>query len=909
MSISDDNLDPSPIPSKTSTALAGGKRKREHAANAAADVLNNGDQMGTHTEQLQQLLRDTVELLKSNDIAPSILHHTIPPPSTDTPVAKRPKLAASTDTTSIARLVESDAYTTIDDLSKDLEAVTASVIEEMEGKASGGKDDGRTKIRAEPHPDIVQAIAFKQEFNHIILRELLQRPYLTDQAERKNRPSTTGDGTPGTPPLGFGIGNDPNNRSYSTILTLFGGSGQPKQLFSSLKKYSSQPTPDIDDLKSRVNEMGLPNGINFTKVVPVHSKGSREGTNEIPTIKELFAPPSSMQSLNPPRQSRHTATRSSSVNWYNPSEATTPSRPNRRDSYSQQPLTTGQWLTYNIPPSTKDMSSPDSKRKQRDRALSFGEPQNEPSEQLIALHRYAKEDALFRSVYSGFAPDRDNTGALVPEPSKNRLWWKRVGERRYNDSILWSRQETSYEDDNHLSNGDIGMGENIQEVSLSEAVETWAPEETPTEFSDGKQQAENEDSTANGTDGILGEISQLLETLDSYQEVRNLTLPTNARTSASQNPQLSAMTGTPTSPSSDELDIYNMLKLQLSMMVSSLPPYAFAKLDGQKLGKLGVNTKIQVETPNYQGSLEEDEISTRGRLPAVNVTAGYPSRTPSAAVGLAPRNNYLAATSTPAALSHRPGHMPQTMPTRSTAAPSYLPNQQYSTRPPSATQYYANNARSSYPSQRAMSSSTPDRYSYSASQQYGQQSARQSYVNGYNQYPNQNGTAYGQGYAHSQQPSASTRISQPSYQQSARLPQSYSYAPTPTPSGGSASPSKAAMQSTSQGHTHQSSTPSQPRPQLYQQHSSQTNPQTPSSPQVNGTSSPQGPQLNSEQVVSMNRQKAQLAEAARANSSTPQPANASQMEGGQRNGTTTGQPNGARAAQNELYELLKTDGA
>lgn len=847
--------------------------------------------------------------MDSHDTTPSILHHTIPPPSIDSPAAKRPKFVASADTTSIARRVEIDAYTTIDDLARDLEAVTASVIEEMGSKASDSEDDGRTKIRTEPHPDIVQAIAFKQEFNNIILRELLQRPYLMDQAGSKNRLSATGDGTPGTPPLGFGIGNDPNNRSYSTILTLFGGTGQPKQLFSSLKEHSAEMTRDIDDLKSRVNEMGLPNGINFTKVVPVHSKGSREGTNEIPTIKELFAPPSSMQSLNPPRQSRHTATRSSSVNWYNPSEATTPSRPNRRDSYSQQPLTTGQWLTYNIPPSTKDMSSPDSKRKQRDRALSFGEPQNEPSEQLVALHRHAKEDALFRSVYSGFAPDRDNTGALVSEPSKNRLWWKRVGERRYNDSILWSWQETSYEDDNQLSNGDIGMGENIQEVSLSDAVETWIPPETPKEFSEGKQHTENGESTANGVDEILGEISQLLETLNSYQDVRNLTLPTNARTSASQNPQLSAMTGTPTSPSSDELDIYNMLKIQLSLMVSSLPPYAIAKLDGQKLGKLGVNTNIQVETSNYQGSLEEDEISTRGRLPAVNVTTGYPSRTPNTAVGLAPRNNYLAATSTPAALSHRPGHMPQTMPTRSTAAPSYLPNQQYSTRPPSATQYYANNARSSYPSQRAMSSSTPDRYSYPATQQYSQQSARQSYVNGYNQYSNQNGTAYGQGYAHSQQPSASTRISQSSYQQSTRPPQSYTYAPTPTPSGGSASPSKAAMHSTSQGHTHQTSTPSQPRPQLYQQHSSLTNPQTPSSPQVNGTGSPQGPQPNSEQVVTMNRQKAQLAEAARGNSSTPQPANASQMEVGQRNGTTTEQPNGARAAQNESYELLKTDGA
>ncbi|KAL9005259.1 MAG: hypothetical protein Q9188_001956 [Gyalolechia gomerana] len=886
MSIPDDHVDPSPTTSKTSTALAGGKRKRENAPNAAAEIGNDGGQVGTHVEQLHQLFKDTVELLRSHDITPSILNRTIPPSSADAPAAKRPKLAAPTDKTSIAHLVELHAYTSIDDLSRDIEAVTASVIEEMENRVSGGEGSDRTIIKTQSHPDIVRAIAFKQQFNNIILRELLQRPHLMEPAESTNRFPTDGDGFPVKPSLGLGMGSHQDDRSYGIILTLFGGSGQPKQLFSSLKGRDTQQAPEIEDLKTRLNEVGLPNGISFTKVVPVHSKGSGENTKEVPTIKELFAPPPSIQPLNPPRQSRHTATRSSSVNWYNPSEATTPTRPNRRDSYNQQPLATGQWLTYNVPPSSKDMSSADSKRKQRDRALSFGEPQNEPSERTLAIHRQAKEDALFRSVYSGFAPDRDNAGALVSEPSKNRLWWNRVGQRRYNHSILWYRPDFNHEDDTHLSPEDVDVGENVQEVSLSEAVESWIPEDTPAEFSEEKHEAELGDKTASSVDAILNEISQLLETLNSYQDVRNLTLPTNARTSASQNPQLSAMTGTPTSPSSDELDVYNILKSQLSIMVSSLPPHALAKLDGQQLGRLGVNTKIQVETANYQGSLEEDEISTKGRLPATNVTAGYTSRTANAAGGLAPRNNYVAATNTPAALSHRPSHMPQTVPTRSTAATPYLPNQQYSTRPPSANQYYASNARSSYTSQRPVPSSTPDRYTYSGTHQYGQQSARQSYVNGYNQYSGQNGTAYGQGYAHSQQPSANSRISQPAYQNSGRAQQSYSYAPTPTPSAGSASPSKAATQYISQNHTRQNSTPSQARPPFQQQHSPQPNSQTPSLPRVNGTSISQGPQANNGDGVNMDRQKSQLAEAARASSSTPQPVAASQPETGQQNGIT-----------------------
>lgn len=815
----------------------------------------------------------------SYDITLSILDRTIPPSSTEVPAAKRPKLAAPVDKTSIAHLVESNAYTSIDDLSKDIEAATASIIEEIETRESG---DDRTNTKTQSHPDVVRAIAFKQEFNNIVLRELLQRPHLVELTDNTDRSLSNGDGIPVKSSLGTDSNQD--DRSYGTILTLFGGSGQPKQLFSSLKGHETQPSPEVDDLKSKLSEFGLPNGINFTKVVPVHSKGRGENAKEVPTIKELFAPPPNIPSLNPPRQSRHTATRSSSVNWYNPSEATTPTRPNRRDSYSQQPLATGQWLTYNVPPSSKDISSPDSKRKQRDRALSFGEPQNEPSERTLALHRQAKEDALFRSVYSGFAPDRDNTGSLVSEPSKNQLWWKRVGQRRYNDSILWSQPHLNHEDDSKLPYEDTEVREDIQEVSLSEAVETWTPEDAPREFS-GDQEGELGDKTANDIDDILDEISQLLETLNSYQDVRNLTLATNARTSTSQNPQLSAMTGTPTSPSSEEVDLYNILKSQLSIMVSSLPPHALAKLDGQQLGHLGVNTKIQVETANYRGSLEEDEITTKGRLPTTNYTAGYPSRT-STSVGLAPRNNYLAATSTPAALSHRPSHAPQTVPTRSTAAPPYLPNQQYSSRPPSANQYYGSNARSSYTSQRPITSSTPDRYSYSSSQQYGQQSARQSYVNGYNQYSSQNGAAYGQGYAHSQQPSSNTRISQPAYQHSSRAQQSYSYAPTPTPSGGSASPSKAAMPYMPQSHSRQNSTPSQARPPFQQQHSPQPNPQTPPVPRINGTSVSQDPQANNGLGINAERQKSQLAETARANSNTPQPANASQQETGQQNGIT-----------------------
>ncbi|KAL8785728.1 MAG: hypothetical protein Q9213_003195 [Squamulea squamosa] len=879
MSPAADRPDLSTISVKTSTTtLAGAKRKREHSTYIPSGTTSDTVQEERDTEHLHQLLKDIVEILK------------------------KAKLSPASEQRSIVQLVQSNGYNCVNDFSKDLDSVIASVIQDLESTTVDSEVNDKHRVRHERHPDIVRAMAFKQEFNNIILRELMQRPHLMGLVSTDDNRSPNGEATTGKTGHQPGFGYPEDEKNYSSVLTLFGGSGggsgQPKQLFSSLKDIQVGRKGEVDGQKSRCSEAGLPNGISLTKIVPVHSEGDRE-KNEIPTIGKLFAPPPSVQPLNPPRQSRHTATRSSSVNWYNPAELTTPSRPHRRDSYSTQPLTTGQWLTYNVMPSTKDLSTPESKRKQRDRALSFGEPQNELSEQTRALHRQAKEDALFRSVYSSFAPDQDNAGALVPQQSKNRLWWKRIGEQRYYNAMLSTQQSSSYASNDPPSIDSAQLLEDEQGMSLEEAVKSWVPEEAPIDFS-AAQRTTGDDDTSKGMDDVLNDISELLETLNSYQDVRNLSLANNARTTTGLNAQLSAMTGSPASPSPEETEIYNMLKSQLSIMISMLPPYALSKLDGQKLGKLNINTKIQVETKNYQGSLEEDEISTRGRLPTLSAAASYPSRTSSAAAGLAPRNNYLGATNTPAAHSNRPSHLPQTVPARATAPSSYLPNQQYSTRPPSANQYFANNGRSSYTSQRPITSSTPDRYPYSGSQQYSQSSGRQPYTNGYNQYSNPNGTTYGQGYTHSQQPSTGSRASQPTYPPSSRPTQSYGYAATPTPGGGSASPSKAGSQYASPGYAGQSNTPSQTRPPPYHPHSPQYSSKGAASPPVNGAgmggaSSPQAQPMSNDATTEVQRQKARLLEAQSRGSSTPQ---AGCGTPGQQNGTSLVQPVGGIAVQN-----------
>ncbi|KAL8869242.1 MAG: hypothetical protein Q9174_004417 [Haloplaca sp. 1 TL-2023] len=886
MPTASDPHSPSTPDIKSPSNTAGSKRKREISDdNPAGHTLTNGHTDGAHAEQLHQLFKDVLVLLKDYDTKPSILNHAIPPSTSETPSAKRQKLPSPHAEPTITTLVDSNAYGCIEDLSADIDAVISMVTSEPEIKDTDDRVSVGTRFRSEHRAIISEAAGFKRRFDKLVSQELVSRPYLANSHKIEEPASDVKAEEDSKLDIKVLPESEEDETRYNTVLTLFGGSGQPKQLFSTLKE-ADEHQGSGQSRSKKIEGIGLPNGISFTKVIPVHSEGGTDTKKETPTIGKLFAPPPNVLPLNPPRQSRHTATRSSSVNWYNPAEATTPSRPSRKENYTTQPLTTGQWLTYNIVPSTRELSSQESKRKQRDRALSFGETQAEPSQQTLTLHRQAKEDALLRSVYSGFAPDRDSVSAMVPERSKGRQWWKRVGEKRHHTSAQWPISRSIYSASDQEFVDEAAMETDAEEMSLAEAVESWEPEEMPPEM------RENEavtDDSEKGVDEILKEVSELLETLNSYQDVRNSSLANNARPSATQNPQLAAMTGTPSSPSSHELDLYNILKSQLSIIVSSLPPFALAKLDGEKLGALNINTKIQMEMKSYHGSLEEDEISTRGRQPAVSATSTYPSRTSNAAVGIAPRNNYLSASSTPVASSHRPSQVPQTMPARSTLPASYLQNQQqYPSRAPSGNQYI-NNMRASYSNQRPVSS-TPDRYPYSAAQQYGQQLPRQSYGSNYNSYAHQNGTSYGQSYANSQQASGNARMSLPQYQHASRPTNAYNSASTPVSMGGNASPSYGYGQYSSQGYALPDGTPSRPRPQPYQSHPSQYSSQPSASPQTNGA------QMNGTSNVDASN-KPPLPDAPRASSNTPQPAVMKQAEQGQQNGVSATQQSGSVGTQ------------
>lgn len=725
---------------------------------------------------------------------------------------------------------------------------------------------------------INQAKAYRRELGELLLREMTIRPKLFPSKSQEN-----------------GVKKDPDDSNLSelqapehtrnsaskTALTLYGSAPTPRQLFSSIqipKAHQSSITP--------IREIALPNGIATTNIVPVHSS-TAGSEKKLQTLGDLLPQPPSLAQLNPPRQSRHTATRSSSVNWYSASESTPSTRNYRRDNYSTQAMTAPQWLLYNATPSAARMSSPEAKRKQRDRALSFGEPQSTISQESMDAHNQAKDEALFRSAFSSFAPDRDSTGATVNARTKNRVWWEKIGEAKYQQALLYASNEDDEEFEPAL-NGESAADADHEMTLIEEAVASWTSEENPEGLKEAEQ-ISKEPTTANEVDDILNEISELLETLNSYQRVRNLSLATNARTTAGQNPQLTAMSGTPTSPSTAEFDVYEMLKSQLTVMISMLPPVAVARLDGDKLAALNVSTKILTEGTTVRGTLEEDDVTLRTRQAAT--PAAYP-RPGTAASALPARSNPYA--TTPVQQTQRSNYASQ--PSASRPSSTYLPNQQYSNRPISSNQYYGN-ASSAMPTQQR-APANPDRYSYASSQQYNQQSSRTpntGYANGYRTPAVPNAPSYSQQYATpSQGSSGSTaysqaqRPSQPGYQQRAMNSQAYSY--VSASAGRSASPQQAASTYTPQqrsSYTANNPTAQQPRPPMYQSQSSQYGGQPAPTPQVNGTgvngsATPSTTSIANDAAALMNRQKAPLAEQQRQSpsrppSSTPQPANGNQM--------------------------------
>lgn len=651
----------------------------------------------------------------SYDTQPSILEHPITSQAVRAASgeadAKRTKLTPPA-TTTIASLLKSHSYDSFEALEKDAEDATADIL------ATIGSNELDT-VPSTPQESALQAkvLAFRKMLKTLIHREEVRRAHV----DAKKRQSGNGTGTSQNDAR-VHVTQEPSESR--TVLTLFGSAQGPKQLFSSLQQphsiSPSKPTSKLDTsvkVTLPLRESTLPNILSTTEVFPLPDGIEEEKKNkENTTIGKLFKAPAHLPQLSPPKLDKTLTTKGSTVTFAHP-EAPKPTRKGSH-SYANQQLSAGYWLGYGGVDMPKDPTSPTAKQKSRQRALSTGAGEQPPSELTLIAVQQAKEDALFRSAYSSFAPTRDNASAIIPEETKNMVWWQKVGEKRFNE--VFPIDPDLLEFDAFVEAEEEQPNENEDEL-FKEAVEQFEPIQGPTLEPEEKSYLEKD------IEEVLADISELLETLASHQRIRNSSLATNPRTPVIQNASLANLAGSPSTPSSEEVDVYQILKAQLTMMILQLPPHALAKLNGDQLEELSISRTILIENKDTHGVLEEDQVSRAAKAPAP-AAAAPPSLSRMASGG---------------STSHYPTNSTQygrnAPPVHSSARPvqastSYFPQQQAVHRSPSV-QY----PRSSSGPQNSFQTPGPTfaanpRPSYATTHNYAPQTPRAAHAPAPNQY-------------------------------------------------------------------------------------------------------------------------------------------------------------------------------
>lgn len=306
---------------------------------------------------------------------------------------------------------------------------------------------------------------------------------------------------------------------------------------------------ELNQQKDEIDESILPNGIQLTDYTTVGNNDVKPKRNA-KVFGEFGRPPNQYAKLQAPQPASNRAFGTTTLNFtpYLPRANT--NLPINGD-FKLTNLGTGSWLSYGSG-DARNQSQP--KRKQEE------------------------TDGLFTSAYTSFAPNKDNStvrGYLIPEQDRSRFWWHKYGRQKM--SRIFKTQDSE-----ELANTAVAAEDEF--ADLPDVIANFEPEP----LDDASGDAEDPDA-----DALLEEISGLIESLTSYQRNRMLELKVNPNNPYSVNmPQ----------PSDGEFDVFGMLRDQLKILISSLPPFAVAKLNGDQLEDLNISTKILVEPPDQPGT-------------------------------------------------------------------------------------------------------------------------------------------------------------------------------------------------------------------------------------------------------------------------------------------------------------------
>ncbi|RGP59923.1 hypothetical protein FLONG3_11057 [Fusarium longipes] len=631
-------------------SVAPGKRKRdvnEEDEDRDEDMVSEEQKSaitnGQPKKNQRDLIKSFVDVLSSYGVGSSILKRPLPEPSEDDDEDDhRVKRQKSTDPLTISDKAAANVYEDFDQVADDLVSAIHVALKEIKTKPSEDRNESADdKLRT-------QIAEFKDKAMQLLRRE-------------KAYPKTSAD------PLPVEAKLPPSPQKGELVLSVVGYAPQEKRLFSSL------PVSN----KANLRDLALPPGVSLTHIMPTtpHERAQ--------TLGDLFSSPRSLPPLQPPKQPK-TQAKGNTLDFYHPE--LTDNCKFRNASYFTTKLSAGYYLDYsNATPSSQTMN------KQRERAQSLAGKR--PSTTELEL---SEMESLFRGAFSSFAPCKDDSGALVPSSVAGRMWWQQSGQKSFQNMI----EVEYYGDANGEKKTDDVNAMEIDEKAIQDAIDNW--DESVVDPSLEEALGTKRTSEEKEADEILEEVTDLIETLSSYQRIRNLNLP-NSQNRSSSDPVTGDMLATPgPTPSEGEQATYQMLKAQLALIIKTLPPYAVAKLNGDQLEDLLISTKVQVQTDGYKGVMEEDEAGVQARLRAQQQAAQVnarppPQRTPSIS-GVSyghhtPQNQYATPQRTPSMSQqqyYRPGPTPSFQPQ---ARP--MPAQ---ARPPQPNQYSRPNG---YPAQYA----------------------------------------------------------------------------------------------------------------------------------------------------------------------------------------------------------------
>lgn len=377
------------------------------------------------------------------------------------------------------------------------------------------------------------------------------------------------------PPKANAVSQQP--RQFLSLRSQVNGTSQ--LLFSGLSSPPQSKDHTDDTVIPKSDESMLPKGFELNDYAALGASASTH-KREKRHFGAVFHPPSRIKPLDQPQRSRDFV-RGNTLEFIPPSSRTE-NLPQNKNDYKFAKLATGAWLSYGAASSYYD------------RRRTHHPPSSSDFKATLANNDMQKRDqrrpdALFNSVYSSFAPSADSTYSIVSERDRSTQWWHKYGEQKL--LKLFNVQESKeFTVDSKDRRGEV--------EEFADVVANFEPVEA-----EEKPELRGEDKEA---DDLLEEVSDLIETLTSYQRNRSLE---------------PIATGSVPQPSKSEIDVFEMLKNQLSILISSLPPFAVAKLNGDQLEDLNISTKLLIEAPDFPGTGQLDEYELRKKKMAQQATS------------------------------------------------------------------------------------------------------------------------------------------------------------------------------------------------------------------------------------------------------------------------------------------------